>query len=104
MPPIVGAAVGSLFAALNRYGVVRFWRAPSAPLRVVITGSTKGIGKALAREFLRCAIFSWGGPLLVRKSLAWCIAVTGPFIMQAEHAVYSMSLAQEPDWHALWSL
>ncbi len=41
-------------AALNRYGVVRFWRAPTAPLRVVITGSTKGIGKALAREFLRC--------------------------------------------------
>jgi hypothetical protein len=40
-------------AALNRYGVVRFWRAPTAPLRVVITGSTKGIGKALAREFLR---------------------------------------------------
>lgn len=53
MPPIVGAAVGGLFAALNRFGVVRFWRAPTAPLRVVITGSTKGIGKALAREFLR---------------------------------------------------
>lgn len=34
--------------------MVRWWRAPSAPLRVVITGSSKGIGKALAREFLRC--------------------------------------------------
>lgn len=32
---------------------MRLWRAPKAPQRVVITGSTKGIGKALAREFLR---------------------------------------------------
>lgn len=51
----VGAGVGGLYAGLNRMGVKRLWTAPTRPLNVVITGSTKGIGKALAREFLRCA-------------------------------------------------
>lgn len=40
--------------------MVRWWRAPTAPLRVVITGSSKGIGKALAREFLRCSLLLEG--------------------------------------------
>ena len=48
-----GGALGVLFAALNRYGMKRFWRAPRAPLNVVVTGGGKGIGKAIAREFLR---------------------------------------------------
>lgn len=49
----VGAGVGGLYAGLNRVGVKRLWTTPRRPLNVVITGSTKGIGKALAREFLR---------------------------------------------------
>jgi chlorophyll(ide) b reductase len=53
MPGVLGAAVGGLHAALNRAGMRRFWRAPDTHLNVVITGSAKGIGKALAREFLR---------------------------------------------------
>lgn len=52
----VGGGVGGLYAMLNRVGVKRLWRAPDRPLNVVITGSTKGIGKALAREFLRCVM------------------------------------------------
>ena len=42
-----------LFAALHRYCHVRLWRPPQNPLNVVITGGSKGLGKALAREFLQ---------------------------------------------------
>ncbi len=52
MPALTGAAIGVLFAALNRYCMVRLWRSPEEPLRVVVTGASKGLGKALAREFL----------------------------------------------------
>ena len=53
LPAVTGGAIGLLFAALNRAGLRRFWRAPAAPLNVVVTGSSRGIGKAIAREFLR---------------------------------------------------
>lgn len=49
----MGAFVGGWYALLNRAGMRRFWRAPTTQLRVVITGGGKGVGKALAREFLR---------------------------------------------------
>ncbi|KAF8066402.1 NYC1 [Scenedesmus sp. PABB004] len=52
LPALTGAAIGGVFAALNRYCSARLWRPPHAPLNVVITGGTKGLGKALAREFL----------------------------------------------------
>lgn len=83
MPPTVGAAVGILFAVLNRYGVVRWWRAPAAPLRVVITGSSKGIGKALAREFCRAGdhvIVTARSRHSVRKTVAELRAEMGPSI------------------------
>jgi len=54
VPAATGAALGALFAALNRFGMRRFWAAPRAPLNVVVTGGTRGIGKAVAREFLLC--------------------------------------------------
>ncbi|KAK9861307.1 hypothetical protein WJX84_010189 [Apatococcus fuscideae] len=53
LPAVTGGAIGLLFAVLNRAGLRRFWRAPATPLNVVITGSSRGIGKAIAREFLR---------------------------------------------------
>ena len=49
----VGLAVGILYACLNRWGMRRTWRAPTDRLNVVITGASKGLGKAMAREFLR---------------------------------------------------
>ena len=56
MPTTMGAFVGGWYAALNRAGMRRFWRAPDTQLNVVITGGGKGVGKALAREFLRYAV------------------------------------------------
>eukprot|EP00775_Hariotina_reticulata_P011450 gene11450-11596_t len=52
VPTLLGAAIGSVFAVVNRYCKMRLWRPPAAALNVVITGGTKGLGKALAREFL----------------------------------------------------
>ena len=52
-PAVVGAVIGAAYAALNRLGMKRIWRAPHAPLNVVVTGGTRGLGKAMAREFLR---------------------------------------------------
>ena len=52
-PAAVGAVIGAAYAALNRFGMRRIWRAPHAPLNVVVTGGTRGLGKAMAREFLR---------------------------------------------------
>ena len=49
----VGACAGALYAALNRFGMRRTWRRPVGRLNVVITGASKGLGKSLAREFLR---------------------------------------------------
>ena len=53
-PTAVGAIVGAAYAALNRLGMKRIWRAPYSPLNVVVTGGTRGLGKAMAREFLKC--------------------------------------------------
>ena len=53
-PAAVGAILGVAFASLNRLGMKRIWRAPHKPLNVVVTGGTRGLGKAMAREFLRC--------------------------------------------------
>lgn len=52
LPALTGAVVGGVFATLNRYCNARLWRPPASPLNVVVTGSTRGLGKALAREFL----------------------------------------------------
>eukprot|EP01026_Neomeris_dumetosa_P063310 TRINITY_DN6007_c0_g1_i2.p1 TRINITY_DN6007_c0_g1~~TRINITY_DN6007_c0_g1_i2.p1 ORF type:complete len:465 (-),score=45.21 TRINITY_DN6007_c0_g1_i2:439-1809(-) len=52
LPALIGGVVGSWFAVLNRFGLVRLWIPPKQSLNVVITGGTKGIGKAMAREFL----------------------------------------------------
>ena len=56
MPSVVGAGIGVGFTILNRFGMRRYWREPQDPLNVVITGSTRGIGKAMARELLKCAL------------------------------------------------
>lgn len=63
--------MGSLYAALNRYGMKRAWKAPAAPLNVLITGSTKGLGKGLAREFLRYGFSVAGMPFWVILGLYW---------------------------------
>ena len=55
-PAAVGAIVGAAYAALNRLGMKRIWRAPYSPLNVVVTGGTRGLGKAMAREFLKCGL------------------------------------------------
>jgi chlorophyll(ide) b reductase len=52
LPVLSGAAVGGLFAALHRFCNRRLWAAPRQPISVVITGGSRGLGKALAREFL----------------------------------------------------
>lgn len=49
---MTGAAIGGVFATVNRYCSARLWRPPASPLNIVVTGSTRGLGKALAREFL----------------------------------------------------
>ena len=54
MPALLGASVGATFAILLRFCQARVWLQPRQPLNVVITGSSRGIGKSLAREFLRC--------------------------------------------------
>eukprot|EP00884_Botryococcus_braunii_P018479 jgi/Botrbrau1/5314/Bobra.0391s0026.1 len=68
-----GLVVGGLYAALNRYGMKRFWRSPRAPLNVVVTGGARGIGKAMAREFLMAGdrvMITGRTPGAVRKALS----------------------------------
>jgi len=48
----VGALLGGAYAALGRHARQSLWRLPARPLRVVISGGTRGLGKALAREML----------------------------------------------------
>lgn len=51
---VAGGVLGGLATAAHDFiGVQRLWRSPPAPLRVLITGGSSGVGKALAREFLR---------------------------------------------------
>ncbi|GFR43697.1 hypothetical protein Agub_g4807, partial [Astrephomene gubernaculifera] len=52
LPALTGAAMGGLFALLHRFCDRHMWAAPPAPLTVVVTGGSRGLGKALAREFL----------------------------------------------------
>ncbi|GMH43428.1 hypothetical protein BSKO_11350 [Bryopsis sp. KO-2023] len=53
MSAVVGGSVGLGFALFNSIAQRRLWSSPKKSLNVVITGSTRGIGKALAREFLK---------------------------------------------------
>lgn len=72
LPVLAGGALGGLYATLHRLCVRHAWRAPKGPLTVVVTGGARGIGKALAREFLRCpwaAILLLGPPFL-KKDLS----------------------------------
>jgi hypothetical protein len=48
----VGFFLGASFAIAYRAATVRVWREPNVALNVVITGGTRGIGRALVREFL----------------------------------------------------
>lgn len=68
LPVIAGGALGGFYAALNRAGMKRFWKSPKLPLNVVITGGAKGIGKALAREFLRCQHTLTVPPTIARQT------------------------------------
>ena len=52
VPTAVGGFIGMGFTLLCRHGRIRHWQKPSRPLNVLITGSSRGIGKALARLFL----------------------------------------------------
>ncbi|PRW56949.1 putative chlorophyll(ide) b reductase chloroplastic isoform B [Chlorella sorokiniana] len=54
LPVLAGGALGGLAATAHHAAVRHVWRMPARPLRVVITGGSCGIGKALAREFLKC--------------------------------------------------
>jgi chlorophyll(ide) b reductase len=49
---LLGASLGGAFAALSSYARRSVFRAPARRLRVVVTGGTRGLGKALARELL----------------------------------------------------
>ncbi|PSC70796.1 chlorophyll b reductase [Micractinium conductrix] len=53
-PALAGAALGGVYSAMFSQLARSCWCAPPAPLRVLVTGGSQGIGKALAREFLRC--------------------------------------------------
>jgi chlorophyll(ide) b reductase len=53
LPIIIGGTLGAAYVVLNNAGLQYTWRQPDQNLNIVITGGTKGIGKALAREFLR---------------------------------------------------
>lgn len=70
---VVGGLLACHFAAVNAWGWKHLWASPRKPVNVVVTGSTRGIGKAIAREFLRAgdAVFITSrSPQGVRKAVA----------------------------------
>ena len=46
-----GAALAALYAGVHALAGETAWARPAEPLRVVITGASRGLGKALARSF-----------------------------------------------------
>jgi len=50
VPAATGAVIGATFALLNRYCKARVWVQPQTAINVVVTGGSKGLGKAIARE------------------------------------------------------
>lgn len=52
-PAATGAAIGAAFTAIERFAQSHVWAQPNDGLHVVITGGSRGLGKALAREMLR---------------------------------------------------